>query len=529
MPEPDKAMAEANLGKLNIMMGDLGPERFSEHYVVGNPGSGSYMRIVGGFLISDNDKKEMVPGIASQWGLSDDGLTWTFTIREGVKFHDGSDLTAEDVFWTLQHYWSPGTIDYSNSSTKARTARVMDRIELSGPDEVSVITTEPVTPFAFEHTEAANSHNYIMPKRPELFSREADVAYDQNPIGAGPMMLVKHARASVMGFERFDDFYFHPGNGLPEDKRVNFKSLEMFVVPEEATRVAAIRAGEADIAPASVQAKEQVEAGGGRMVFGLEGSYVLVKLMVCGGPPQHACADKRVRQALDLAIDKELIRDQLMGGPEVFQVKGWSAVTPSTAGYSPELDPWPADPERARQLLADAGYPGGEGFGEWAVWTWPSTAMPRQVEMAQLAADMWRRELGLDVEVRVGDSTGIKKAYQARELRGVALWRDNETRPDASSTMYGNFGDPNSYNRQHDDLDSFTPELAQLVRETIKIVDPDERTQALAALYLRLKDESYQLGIGYANLPWGVGPNVLTWQPYPLSPWPSALHTITLK
>ena len=405
----------------------------------------------------------------------------------------------------------------------------MERIELSGPDEVNVIAKEPVTPFAFEHTETANSHNHIMPKRDRLYNREDDTAYDQNPIGAGPMRLVKHLRTSVMSFERHDDFYYQPDNGLPEDKRVNFQSLDLFVVPEEATRVAAIRAGEADIAPASLQAKKQVEAGGGRMVFGQEGAYVLVKLMVCGGPPRHPCADIRVRQALDLAIDKELIRDQLMGGPEVFKVKGWSAVTPSTIGYAPKLDPWPADPDKARQLLADAGYPGGEGFGKWIVWTWASTSMPLQIEMAQLAADMWRRELGLDVEVRVGDSTGIKKAYKARELRGVALWRDNETRPDASSTMLGNFGDPNSYNRQHDDLESYAPELTGLVQETLRVVNPDERAEALAKLYLRLRDESYQLGIGYANIPWAVGPAVVTWLPYPLSPWPSALHTITLK
>ena len=155
--------------------------------------------------------------------------------------------------------------------------------------------------------------------------------------------------------------------------------------------------------------------------------------------------------------------------------------------------------------------------------------MPLQVETAQLVADMWRRELGLDVEVRVGDSTGIKKAYEARELRGVVLWRENETRPDASSTMYGSFGDPESYHRQHDDLKSYDPELMNLAQETVEIVNPDQRTEALKELYLRLRDETYQFGIGYVNIPWAVGPRVLTWQPYPLSIWPSALHPITLE
>jgi ABC-type transport system substrate-binding protein len=73
------------------------------------------------------------------------------------------------------------------------------------------------------------------------------------------------------------------------------------------------------------------------------------------------------------------------------------------------------------------------------------------------------------------------------------------------------------------------PALFSLVQETVQIVDPDQRGEASKELYLCLRDESYMLGIGYVNIPWAVGPRVLTWSPYPLSLWPSALHTITLK
>ena len=78
--------------------------------------------------------------------------------------------------------------------------------------------------------------------------------------------------------------------------------------------------------------------------------------------PELPCNDKRVRYALDYAIDKELIRDNLYGGEEGAGLAGFEAVTPSTLGYSPELDATPYDPERARELLAEAGYPGGEGY-----------------------------------------------------------------------------------------------------------------------------------------------------------------------
>jgi peptide/nickel transport system substrate-binding protein len=327
-----------------------------------------------------------------------------------------------------------------------------------------------------------------------------------------------------MSFERFEDYYYQPANGFPEDKRVNFQSLDLHLAPEEATRVAALRAGEADIVPASLATKEQVEAGGGRLVFGQEGVVVEARVVGCWGEPRYPCHDKLVRQALDYAIDKELIRDTLYGGPELFQVKGWAVVTPSTIGYTPALDPWPFDPDKARQLLADAGYPGGAGFGKLIVNTWPSTSMPFQVEAAQLAAEFWRRELGLDVEVRVGDNVGVDTRLKAGELKGQFLWRENEARVDATSTMANRYGDPEHPDRAHED-----PELFSLVQEAFQTVDPVKRAEASAKLFPRLRDESYQLGIGYANIPWGVGPRVVSWHPYPLAVYPSALHNVTLK
>ena len=108
---------------------------------------------------------ELVPGIASEWGLSTDGLTWTFTIREGVKFHDGSEVTPEDVLWSLQHTFGPQAIEYA-SSTAARLSRALDKIEPSGPDEVSLTTKEPLNELAFFVAEAGPYWYTIMPKRP---------------------------------------------------------------------------------------------------------------------------------------------------------------------------------------------------------------------------------------------------------------------------------------------------------------------------------------------------------------------------
>jgi peptide/nickel transport system substrate-binding protein len=517
------AQVEIYAGEVKIMVGDFASERFDIVFSQGLAGDLNYGRILHGFLISDNEQREMVPGIASKWNLSDDGLTWTFTIREGVKWHDGTELVPEDVLWTFQHVFGPQAVNYAVAPTALRVSGQTDTIEMNGRD-VSLTTTTPATELGNTLSESGTSWYSVMPAREEVYNEAATVAYDQNPIGAGPMSFVEHVRASSITFERFDDYYYQPDNGFPVDKRVNFERLTLHLVPEESTRVAALQAGDADIAPISVVSREQLENGGGRVIFGKEGSFVWVPFVWCWANPDLPCNKKEFRQALHYAIDKELIRDQLYGGPEVFQVKGWAAVTPSTIGYTPELDPFPFDPERARQLLAEAGYPGGEGVPPFVLHTWQSTSIPFQTEAAQLAAEFWRRELGLDVEVRVGDSTAIREAWAVGELSGDIIWRDNEARRDATSTLLTGYADPESGT-----LRSKDPELVRRAQEVAQIVDPDERAQALAEFFPVLREAAYEIGIGYVNIPWGVGPRVESWEPYPLAPNPSALHTIRMN
>jgi len=513
-----------NPGTLAIMVGDLGNERFDTVFVGGTPGWQNYAQIVHGALLTSNEQRELVPGIASNWEMSSDGLDWIFTIRKGVKWHDGSDLTPADVLWTLKHTLDPKAVEYSISTTAIRMSKLLPKIELRGSDQVVLSTKKPELLIETYVSNTTPGYFPIMPKRATLHDNDDEVAYDNKPIGAGFMRLVSHTPSAVMRFDRFDDFYYQPENGFTEDKRVNFESLDLLVVPEESTRVAAIRAGEADLAPLTLQSKEQVEAGGGRLVFSQEGVISQPGLYGCW-EPQYPCSDKRVRQALDYAINKEVIRDNLYGGPEVFQVKGWMDVSPSTIGYTTGLDPWPFDGDKARQLLADAGYPGGEGFGKFIINVRAASALPFMVETAQLVASMWQKELGLDdVEVRVLESQDIKARRLGGELNGQMYWEENDTRRSNLNTIAGSYGDPERKTPWHKD-----PELWRLAAETVQILDADLREEKVKKTLLRFREESYHLGIGYANTPWGVGSRVLTWQPYPLTLFPSALHTITLE
>lgn len=512
-------------GTLTVLTQAWGNGRFD--VVVGGAGPGnSYGRLLHGFLIARDENAKLIPGIASQWGLSKDGLTWHWKVRRGAKFQDGREITPEDAYWSLMHLYghdATGTaLDLITSGATSALVRIVDKIEMTG-DTVTLTTTQPEAAMATVVSEAHNSWNAMMPKQAKFWDKQDTVDYDRNPIGAGPMRLTNYVPAERMEFERFDDYYYQPANGFPEDRRVNFKNLVLLQIPEEATRVAALRAGEADIAPISLGARQQVEAGGGRLVFGREGIHLRVLNFGCY-KPQFPCFDKRVRQALVYAINKEEMRDKLFGGASVFEVKGWEYATPSSIGYSPALDPFPFDPNKARQLLADAGFPNGKSFGKLIVNTWVSPAMPFMTESAQLAASNWQRELALDVEVRVGDETILKQKSLTEEIHGQILWRDNEARVDGASILRSTYGDPKQGSRMHE-----TPELFTLTQETLAVTGLEERQAAFNKLYLRLRDEQYEMGIGYVNIPWGVGPKVLQWRPFSQAVYPSALHTMVLK
>ena len=522
MTEPEPAMVEVNPGKVDVLLGSIGNERFDYAF---SRGTGHDMaRVVHGFWITseiDEGSRNLIPGIATAWEVSADGLTWTLTVRQGVKWHDGTDLTVEDALWTLQHLMGPQATEYY---TGYGLPRIMERIEQTGPDQVSVTTTVPVADFPPTLSDATGVWiGVVMPKRANLGDEAESLAYDQEPIGAGPMKLVDHVQAEGMTFERFADHYEQPYNGFSIDKRVNFTTLGLSLVPEEATRAAALRAGNSDIAPVSLQARKQVEDGGGRLIFGQEGVYTRVLLRGCW-KPEFPCSDQRVRQALAYALDKELMRDRLYS-PEVLVLKGWEGVTPSTIGYSPELDPFPYDPDKARQLLAEAGYPGGEGFGTLVINTWVATSSPLMPEAAQLGAEMWKRELGLDVEVRVGEEGALKKANSYTEdLYGEILWRDNEARVDAGGILRSGYGTPENFSRQHDD-----PQIFAQVKEALTVFEPVERETVLNQNFRQMRDEAYNISYGYFNIPWGVGPRIKTWEPYPLAIYISALHTITVE
>jgi ABC-type transport system substrate-binding protein len=514
-PAPASQDVAVHPGKVVIMVGGWSG-RFTPQHA---SNCHNYAINFHGFLTRSDQNRELIPGIATDWKVSEDGRTWTVTLRDDVLFHDGQPVTAEDVEFTWLQSWGPGSVEVSTSSSALNMGRNVEKVEQVAPNQVSLTTINVDSGVPYFISDATGScQGMVLPKRFwegfDIFDADRTVAYDQEPIGAGPLKLIEQVPEELMAFERFAEYYDEP-------RSLKISGVDLRKVPEEVTRAAALRAGDADMAPVSLDTRAQVESGGGRIVWGQEASYVQVELFG-NWLPEFPLSKKEVRQALQYALDMKQFEG--LFGEGVFVPKGWDFVTPSGIGYSPELDAYPFDPEKARELMAQAGYPNGEGFGKLIINTWVSRAVPFLPESAQLAANYWRTELGIDAEVRVGDETALKEADNGDVLYGQMLWRDNEARVDGTSSLRSNYGTPDDPGRAHND-----PEIFAMTEQAMAVIDPVEQEVALNTTYKRLRDEGHRFSLGYINVPWGVNARVVEWTPQPMAFYPSALHTIRIK
>ena len=516
------ASAEVS-GTVTIMQTVFGTEAFEPRYTLGL-GETTYQRALHGLVIEGNYDTQMVPGIASAWEVSEDGFTWSLTIPadSAATFHNGEPVTINDVEFSFQRYFGKEAEDEATSTGAINWSRLTDRIEITGPETIEVTHNKLSSsfPFTYSALQSSSDGGSILPQN--YHEEVGEDGYADAPIGAGPFRLVEFKRSEQLLFEQFPDYYYNPDNGFPEDRRMKFKTLDMRLVPEESTRVAALIAGEADIVEVTLQSRPRVEAAGGRYVWIQEGSYTQVRPIGCW-IPGLPCNDKRVRYALDYAIDKELIRDNLYGGTEGAGLAGFEAVTPSTLGYSPELDATPYDPDRARELLAAAGYPGGEGYPPFTLYTWQASDTPFMVEHAELIAQMWQDNLGLDVTVEAGQNVSIRERVRNRELDGHVYFRSNEGRWDGGSLVRSMHYLDSSLRQSED------PELARIADEGLSVMDPALRHDAYNKMYLASWEEHYSFSTTYTNLPLGLSKRINTYQPWPLGPYPTALWTVTLN
>jgi ABC-type transport system substrate-binding protein len=310
-------------------------------------------------LVEFDQTLTISPALARFWKASRDGLTWTFVLREGVRFHHGREVTADDVVYSLTRLLDPrvksGAADVFAAIRGAREFREGRARRVAGLTAVDrytvrVVVDEAPVPFV---SLLAIGHAKIVPR--EIVEREGE-AFGRHPVGTGPFRFVRWERGREIVLaanrEHFD--------GPPALSRVVFR---IFPGEQIGAMWEAFRQGELEDTPIPTRDYRRIVA---------ERTYQHVKRPMLSvrfygmNTRVKPLDDRRVRQALILAIDREAMIEEVALGRFAL-ARG--ILPPGTLGFNPELRGYPYDPARARALLAEAGYPAGRGLPTLTIWS----------------------------------------------------------------------------------------------------------------------------------------------------------------
>lgn len=434
----------------------------------------------------DPNTGALEPGLATSWVTSADGHAVTVEIRPGVPFHDGwGDVSAHDVEYTFTRVMEPtsvvgisSTLRYLVQSVEAVDERTV-RFDLNVPD------------IDFVRGYLSNASNVPIVSRSYVESAGDDAAND-SPVGTGPYRLAAYREDTLIEVRAVRG---GAGNWRvdPDFDRIRFLS-----VPEEFTRAAMLRAGEVDIAPINYDSIDALAEAGVRTMF-IEGNWAPV--LRFGGlsekyfNPDVPWQDRRVRQAMNYAVDKEAIVEHVLHGqatiaPGDFPVAEWKNV-----------DPYSYDAARARQLLADAGYPDGLDVTLRTFMTTPGAELPI---IASAIAAYWS-DVGIRTRIVPTTWTSLRTAWYSGNASDV-VWTHRGLA--FASPLEGLVAGLQSSNLFATFTSDYTDEMiAQIGRET----DRGRRAELITRLGEYLRDEASSVFIGYANEPVGLSDRVASW------------------
>jgi peptide/nickel transport system substrate-binding protein len=286
--------------------------------------------------------KGLAPSLAESWSASEDGLSYDFVLREGAKFHNGDPVTAEDVKFTFDRY--RGT---SHELMRTRVAAV----EIQDPRHIRFRLAEPWPDFLTFYATTTGA-GWIVPKK--HIEKVGEEAFKKAPVGAGPYKFVSFKPGLELVLDAFDGYW---------RKTPAVKRLTLRVIPDEATRLAALKNGEVDIVY-SVRGALAQEL---QRTPGVTLKPALIQANFCiyfadQWDPKSPWHDPRVRRAANLALDRRGSDEALMLGHAL--VSG-NPIVPSHYDFYWQPPSPVYDPQQARELLKEAGFPTGFDGGEY--------------------------------------------------------------------------------------------------------------------------------------------------------------------
>ncbi|NBN62273.1 ABC transporter substrate-binding protein [Pannonibacter tanglangensis] len=438
----------------------------------------------------DTTKTEWVPALATSWKLIDD-TTMELKLRDGVKFHNGAAMTADDVVFSLNRMFQA---DFPPYQVRAR-----DRFSnFAGAEKVDDLTirvkakrAEPLWETLLNLQQVMiipAAYTMSLAGDPAKLEHDDFEAFSLKPIGTGPYKVSEFVPGQTIVWERFADFW---GDKAPLDK-VTVKHM-----PETASRITALKTGEADIvtniAPDQLA---MIEQDPDMKAFGAPTALFHVMIMNQNHPKLK---DARILQALSLAIDRDALNEALWLGKAV--VPASHTMEEFGELYMPELKTFEYNPEKAKQLLKEAGYDGSEITFDTAAGYYTNGLLATQAIM-----EMWA-EVGIKGKINVGDKwTGNSPELMVRNWSNPMYFAD----PFGSFGVMWAPGGPSQSEGRFNTDDAYAAAWEKFRFSG----DVELRRAAYAELMDRVKADPALLPLYRPYEAWAMK-NAVNWQPKP--------------
>jgi peptide/nickel transport system substrate-binding protein len=414
----------------------------------------------------------VVPLLAESWTVLDD-QTWEFRLRRGVKFHNGDDFDARDFLYSVEVYRQPG-------GPRAHNLAAITGVEQVDPYTIRITTSGP------SPTLLANlSYIWILPR--EAREKVGSESFAQQPIGTGPYRLVEFTRGQRLVLEANPNYW---------RGRVTPQKLTLRTITDPATRVAELKTGGVQLITSPPAAQLRELQSGDTEVISIKGARLIMHSFNTTARPFD---DVRVRQAVNYAVDREsIIKNVLEGHAEPLH----GPFSTSWLGYDPNIKPYSYDPARARQLLAEAGYPNGLD----TVFNHSTGAFLKDREIAEVVASQLG-QVGIRVRLVPTERAKIQEDWLNGTFEGItsAQWPTaSDPDPMIGWTLYKRKG------HKPDD------QLNGLIDQSRATVDPEQRKRILQELSRYMHDQAYWLFIHAQDdflakrkdLPWELSPTM---------------------
>ena len=417
------------------------------------------------------------PALAESWSLAPDARTWTFRLRAGVRFHDGSTLAARDVVASFERARSPAI--GGSFGTEGVFGGYVAGATIAAPDErtVRIVTAEPSAALLDLLVSLPIAPHDALDRLPEC------------PIGTGPFRLAE-AEPGALSMDAVAAGW----HGAPRARRLRWEAE-----PDPERRAARVLDGSVDIAtklsPAGV--RRLGGAGAARAVLAPNTTCVIFLCNLFAG----VCTDRRVRQALNLALDvPQIIADLFDGTAERLH----GPLTAQHRAYDPTVVPYPHDPARARQLLAAAGHP--EGL---ALTIDIPTTMPDEARhLARLVTEQYA-QVGIRATIREHEDRAAY-AYMVRDKRIGDLCLFDSSPPSTYRVLREkcHAGVRGPWWQGY-----ANPEVDRLIDAAAATVDTDARTRLCQRAFRLVRDDAPWVFLYAPPLAWAVGPRLAGWRP----------------